>query len=333
MALDLENIVFSVSTEALDVALVKLDKLDTALTSLSKPIDSVGKSTKKLTDTQNEQAISQDNLTKLSRNTTSVLERQQKILEFMTQGFSKGQSSVLAYASASNVAASEIKELGTVLQTQRKLIGGDPFDKSTSGLIALTTKLGEAKEANRLYTAGISLTQSQTRELARDKERLIEKMKIEGKSLTDIKNKLREHNAEYIAVANSINRLDQAEQQKIQTERNSGKATDYLVREMQRAEAALSGLNEGLNISSSNRLLRFKEGLAASGVAAEEATRRYNAYANVIQQTDAANKAKQKSSREEELKYLARATSVQIGDIGVSLAGGQNPLTVMIQQG
>jgi len=333
MALELDKLIFSVSTEALDDAISKIEKLGTAVSELNKPLGNLEKETKKVTKAQADQNKVQEESNQATKVSTTVLERQQKILEFMTQGFSKGQSSVLAYATAAGAATSEIKELGSVLQTQRKLIGGDPFDKSTSGLIALTTKLGEAKEANRLYTAGLDLTKAQTRELARDKERLIEKMKVEGASLTDIKNKLREHNAEYIAIANAINRLDQAEEKKIQTERTATKATDFLTREMQRAENALAGLNEGMNISSSNRLLRFKEGLVAAGVASDEAARRYEAYARVIAQSDSSNKARQKNTREEELKYLARATSVQMGDIGVSLAGGQNPLTVFIQQG
>lgn len=39
------------------------------------------------------------------------------------------------------------------------------------------------------------------------------------------------------------------------------------------------------------------------------------------------------TKRRDQLNYMARGTSVQLGDIAVSLAGGQNPLTVFMQQG
>lgn len=333
MALELDKIVFSVSTDALDTAIDKIEKLGTAVTALNKPLQTLEKETQKATKAQTEQTKAQDENTKSTKTNLSVLERQQQILEFMTQGFSKGQASILTYAKAAGAATDELNALGEVQKTMRKLQGGDPFDKSTSGLISLTNKLGEAKEANRLYTAGIELTKSQTRELARDKERIIELMKLEGASLSDIKNKLRDHNAEYIAVANSINRLDQAEQKKIQTEREAGKATDFLTREMNRAENALNGMNESMNISTSNRLLRFKEGLKSAGVEAGVATTMLEKYEATLKATDAASVSKKGRTRKDELDYLARATSVQLGDIGVSLAGGQNPLIVMIQQG
>ena len=75
--------------------------------------------------------------TESSAKNVGVLQRQKDILEFQTQGFSRGQSSILAYAKAAGLAAEDIGELSKVLETQRKLMGGDPFDKSLSGLKSL----------------------------------------------------------------------------------------------------------------------------------------------------------------------------------------------------
>ena len=116
-----------------------------------------------------------------------VLQRQKDILEFQTQGFSRGQSSILSYAKAAGLAADDIGELGKVLETQRKLMGGDPFDKSLSGMKSLQNQFTELKESIRQYATGSNLTAKQTRELARDKERLIEKMKVEGASFYEIR--------------------------------------------------------------------------------------------------------------------------------------------------
>lgn len=114
---------------------------------------------------------------------------------------------------------------------------------------------------------------------------------------------------------------------------DAAKATAYLEREMKRAESALSGLNEDLNISSSNRLLRFKEGLAASGIASEEAARRYEAYSRVIIETDRKRAAQQKSDEQSRINNLSRGLAPQISDVAVSLYGGMSPMTVLMQQG
>ena len=61
--------------------------------------------------------------TAVTKSSVSILERQQAILEFQANGYSKGQASILAYAKAAGVAASEIQEIGKVLQAQRTLMG------------------------------------------------------------------------------------------------------------------------------------------------------------------------------------------------------------------
>lgn len=114
---------------------------------------------------------------------------------------------------------------------------------------------------------------------------------------------------------------------------NAAKSTAWLERELRRADNALVGLNDNLAISSSNRILKFKEMLAASGMDADKAALKLKAYSEAIDAVDKTNKAKRKNDREDELRYLARATSVQMGDVAVSLAGGMNPLTIMMQQG
>ena len=180
MAIELEKLLFSVDTAELDTALKKIgalsEKLDALTTATNKTNKASNDSTKTLknsTTETNKATDAQNQLNESTSKANAILERQKDILKFQTEGFSKGQSSVLAYAKATGAATGEIKELGNVLQMQRKLIGGDPFDKSISGLVALQNQYGEIREAMRQYSKDTELTRNQTRELTRDKERII----------------------------------------------------------------------------------------------------------------------------------------------------------------
>lgn len=121
--------------------------------------------------------------------------------------------------------------------------------------------------------------------------------------------------------------------QQEQAANSAAKATDYLTREMNRAENALAGLNNEVAISSSNRLLRFKESLIASGMATDVAAAKYQAYAKVIAETDKKRIAQQKSDEQSRINNLSRGLAPQISDVAVSLYGGMSPMTVLMQQG
>ena len=185
--------------------------------------------------------------TESSAKNVGVLQRQKDILEFQTQGFSRGQSSILAYAKAAGLAAEDIGELSKVLETQRKLMGGDPFDKSLSGLKSLQNQYTELKESVRQYATDSNLTAKQARELARDKERLIEKMKVEGASFSEIRQAVRAHNAEYVNLATSYNKMTSAEDAVIKSRKEAVNATNYLTQADQRMAAALNTSNAALD--------------------------------------------------------------------------------------
>lgn len=115
--------------------------------------------------------------------------------------------------------------------------------------------------------------------------------------------------------------------------KEAAKATEWLTMEMMRVENALEGLNKNIAVSSSNRLLRFKESLAASGIASDIAAQKYEAYSKVIETIDKKRLAKQKSDEQERIKNLSRGLAPQISDVAVSLYGGMSPMTVLMQQG
>jgi phage-related minor tail protein len=352
--LNLDSINFTADTSQLDAAAKKIESLGTALSALSVDLNKLDKASSNAAKAQAEanlanakaeaiisktakavktKADAEEESTKAVKEHTSVLERQQAILEFMTQGFSKGQSSTLAYAKSTGILTSEMLELQSVLQSQRTLIGGDPFDKSLGALKSLQNEFKVLKEVQRLYNAEIPITQKQMENLALDKLRLIEAMKIEGKSMTEIKNAIRDLNTDYIGLATNINRIAAADDALVKSNNDSAKAMGFLSREMERVDNVITGFNNNLNVTASNRLLKFREQLKLSGVDAVTAANMLKTYEERLKTINSTNQAKSSNRREDELKYLARATSVQLGDIGISLAGGQNPLLVLIQQG
>ena len=266
-----------------------------------------------------------EDATTATKASVSILERQQTILEYQANGYSKGQSSILAYAKAAGVAASEIQEIGQVLQAQRALMGGDPFDKSLGSLRSLQNEFRTLKEVQRLYTAEIPLTRKQMENLALDKLRLIEAMKTQGKTMSQIKAALKDLNAEYIATAANINRVVKAEDAIDKSYKDAANANAYLEKEMQRVNFALQAQNNELNKGTANALNRFEQNLKRSGLTLDQQRVKLEEYRKGLLSLE-----KTKGGNTD---YITRALGPQITDIFVGLATGQAPLTVMLQQG
>lgn len=87
-------------------------------------------------------------------------------------------------------------------------------------------------------------------------------------------------------------------------------------------------LNEGVRLNSqyANDIVKVRTALAQSGMGAEAAAAKFKVLESQIKKVAS-------RERQQELDRLARGVSVQMGDVGISLAGGMNPLLVMIQQG
>jgi len=237
--MNLEELSFSVKTEQLKTAIDMVDSLAKALGNLhtvqaketktaidaakvkeaeAKAAKAVAEATIKETQAKEAGEKASKNKAKADKEVTDEVDKQNKVLErntlilsFMREGFSKGQSGQLAYAKMTGALTDELLSLEKVLLNQRKLMSGDPFDKSMSGMVALQNQYSELKEAVRQYNTGTELSRQQTRELSRDKERIIEKMKMENKSFSDIKDAIRAYNKEYINAANSVNSLIKVE--------------------------------------------------------------------------------------------------------------------------
>lgn len=281
---------------------------------------------KKNEESKRKSTAATEKSTEASKKNVSILERQTDILKFQTEGWSKGQSSILATAKAAGVAAEEMQKLQEVLATQRRLMGTDPFDKSLSGLTSLKNQYTELKEAMRQYNSESGLTAKQTRELSRDKERLIERMKSSGASFQEIRQAMRAYNTEYSTLAGKLNQAAAQETAVFKARKDAASATEYLTQQDQKMAAALRESNAGLDKAGTDLLVRYERALKQSGAAQDVVTSKLAKYKTQLQQV-------QEQEEKRKVANLTRAAQPQITDIAVSLYSGQAPLTVLLQQG
>ena len=103
-------------------------------------------------------------------------------------------------------------------------------------------------------------------------------------------------------------------------------ATEYLEHVEKRLEHQLSETNRALGSEHSEELIRISEAIKKAGLNSEQAAAKMQKLDGMVRKVaDKENEAK--------MRNLARAMSVQLGDVGISLASGQNPFIVMLQQG
>lgn len=323
--MDLAQLKFVVDTSDLKNAATEIERLGTAVNKLNKPLQEATTVSKKLNKEQDNIADSSKKVESATKKSVTVLERQQMILEFMTQGFSKGQSSQLAYAKAAGAVTDEIQQLGKVLQTQRTLMGTDPFDKSLGAMQALKNEYTVIKEVQRLYNAELGLSKTQMEDLAREKLRLIEKFKLEGASLSQIKQGLKDLEKAYVGNANAENSITESIKARQKAIQDTAKAQNYVAAEFERVNR-LTAENGNITSATNNKIIAMEKALRMSGMSAAEQVTKLNAYKKSLSEIQGA-------AGQRQVDYLSRALGPQITDIAVGLATGQSPMMVLLQQG
>ena len=358
--IELDSLKFTVDTSEVATAVTKVKELQGAITALNVPLKQTANAsaaaakgeaalavatervnqekakTAKLeanaTAAKDKAAVITAKLNKETKEQTSVLERQQNILEFMRQGYSSMDAAVLSTAKAHGALADELKQIGELRKSQRDLIGGNPFDKSVGGLINLQRSLKEVNYEQRLVGEGVELTSKQYKELARDQLRLTETAIGAGKSFEEMAVMLDNNKRQFIETATALNHLTAQEKERERAQREVANAQRAVIREDERIESMLRSLNvaEEQHVSITERATRsianYERNLRLAGITGEQASKKLAQYRSVILQ---AHEAEQKMKTDR----LSRALAPQISDVVVSLAGGMNPMTVLLQQG
>ncbi len=339
MALNLEKLVFEVDTSQLEAATKEIEALGKSLSKVNKPVADAAIKSEKLAQAQAKTAEStakaeaaqlkleqaQKKSTEATVKSNSVLERQNLILEFMAQGNSKGQASILATAKAAGALDADMLSLNQTLKTQRTLIGGDPFDKSIGLMQKLQNEYKTTLEVTTLFNRNLGLTEKQMVDLAREKERLIALYGIEGR---DIKGLATEYD-KLIRQSVEINRTNASRtglmRDQIKAQNDAAKSNEYIAAEMERVNR-LTESNGDITSATNSKLIKFENALKLSGMTASAQADALNKYKTALLDV-------QKHSGNRQVDYLSRALGPQITDIFVGLTTGQSPLMVLLQQG
>jgi phage-related minor tail protein len=337
--MDLQELKFVVDTKDLETAAIKVAELGAAVSKLNKPMQDLSKESVKTNKelSKAEEAAAKAALAQLklekaqnksvdaANKSVSVLERQNLILEYMAQGNSKGQASILATAKAAGALDDEMLQLNNTLKTQRTLIGGDPFDKSIGLMQKLQNEYKTTTEVSNLFNRNLGLTEKQMTDLAREKERLIALYGIEGRSLNGL-------SAEYEQLIHKSVQINQANDARtnsmkaqIKAQNDTAKANQYLISEMERVNR-LTDSNGDITSATNNKLIKFEQALKQSGQTAAQQAAALEKYKTALLSV-------QKAGGDRQVDYLSRALGPQITDIFVGLATGQSPLMVLLQQG
>lgn len=114
--------------------------------------------------------------------------------------------------------------------------------------------------------------------------------------------------------------------------RELAKATKWVATEEEKMISVLKSLNEQqdnasrFNEKAARSIFNYEQNLKKSGITGQEAAAKLEVY-----------KKQQKEilslEQKRQAEYLKRGLQPQIGDVAISLASGQNPLTVLLQQG
>lgn len=370
--LNLEELVFKVNTKELVDAVGKVKELGTEVANLARPIDKAVAASDKLAKAQQQEATTAAKAAKATTDlaaaetkagkargeaapkidtVTRSIEKQLTAMKVfrgeainaadgaiaLGTAFTKTQANQLAALKVSGATTEALKTMARSFEEFNKITSANTFDNSVAGIQRLRKEIAEMSKVDDLMKQGIKLTRDEIVNLVRDSERLTQQFKSEGLSAQQLDVALSGLTQEHVLLARQKNdlvaRSKESERQakaeanaQIKAAQDQARAIKYLEDTERRMAAAVDEANRGLDRGATDTLVKYKQALMQAGLAADVAEGKM---ATLKSQMDLVASRK----RADELRYLSRALSVQMGDVAISLASGMNPLLVMIQQG
>lgn len=258
--------------------------------------------------------------------------------------FTKSQANFLALQKQLGASADQLKSFAKEFNDFNRITSANTFDNSIAGVQRLTKDIRELSEVNKLAAANTTLTRDQVMNLVRDTERLQQAMQSMGKSNDEINASIAQQTQQYVNLANEKNKLiaqtkamEESARAAASAELERAKASAYVTKEAEKLAFVNAQLKEGFTVASANALYKYKEALDLTGMSADQAKTQLAAFGEQLKSKQSSSPfaalVKDAEETRKQVNHLARDVSVQLGDIAISLAGGQNPFMVLIQQG
>lgn len=293
--MDLATLSFSVDTSQLDTAIQKVEKLTIAVSDLNKVNDKTSAVSSAAAAASKKLASEQENLGNSTEKTNDKLKDSEKLLERLknqysdlTDGFTKGESSILNQARSYGILGESLEPFRAQLKLIKELTK-DPFDASIGAIRSVSAELEKLNARSTLASQGIALSNKQLEEysrLASEVKGKVIQMGIDPASAegqAKLNQMLKETQEQYLGIARTVNQMTSAEKElnavlkqneKIQQYMNKQYWDDYSA-SVGKTSNEIKELNEwykGLE-AESNRMISANEKVAASIARIEEITR------------------------------------------------------------
>ena len=254
-----------------------------------------------------------------------------------SDGLTKSQASQLANMKIAGGLSSELQAMTKSMLEFNAITGINTFDKSASGIQKMNKEFNELSAVLTLSKQGINLTRDEIVNLVRDAERHVQTLQSQTGATITLNDAIQKLIPLYSKEAAGLNAVraevkemeDQAKRTanaRIKANKEVEASEAYVAREMHRVAEAVKAAQQGMNITSSNQLVKMEAALRQSGMSAEQASKQLAIYKNNLQ-------ALQKAGNDRAVDTISRALGPQITDITVGLATGQSLMTVLLQQG
>lgn len=161
---------------------------------------------------------------------------------FVEQGFTRTEASLLTLATNLGATTGDVKDFAEAFDRIRKVIGGDPFDKSGSSLKRLQQELDISKKLTQSFGEAGALTKKQIADLGRDLERTAALGKQFNLSQQEIEKEQNRIQKEFLETAKALNDQNAALKR---LERGSKDSADAHVTAFEREKKARAQAVEG----------------------------------------------------------------------------------------
>lgn len=356
--MELTQLTFAVDTTPLDTADKKIRGLGEALKTLERPMSAIAKDSSTVASGVEEVASKAQAAGSKLKGVEASLEKVSTAMKIfrgetvdvgdevvnLGSSFTKSQANFLALQKQLGASADQLKSFAKEFNDFNRITSANTFDNSIAGVQRLTKDIRELSEVNKLAAANTTLTRDQVMNLVRDTERLQQAMQSMGKSNAEINASIAQQTQQYVNLASEKNKLiaqtkamEDSARAAASAELERAKASAYVTKEAEKLAFVNAQLKEGFTVGSANALYKYKEALDLTAMSADQAKSKLAAFGEQLKSKQSSSPfaalVKDAEETRKQVNHLARDVSVQLGDIAISLAGGQNPFMVMIQQG